>query len=99
MQVTPSLQVEIFRADIAPIATRVILPHRFTEEDVELFKPAYLPYMEAIGYDCDDWALSPNPVIEPEYSSMYMKSLPKRKPFDLIRNLTDRTGRRLLKRG
>jgi hypothetical protein len=73
--------------------------HWFTEEDVDLFTPAYLPYMEAIGYDCDDWALSPNPAIEPEYSSMYMKSLPKRKSFDLIRNLTDRTGRRLLKKG
>ena len=73
--------------------------HWFTEEDVALFTPAYLPYMEAIGYDCNDWALSPNPVIEPEYSSIYMKSLPKRKPFDLIRNVTDRVGRRLLKRG
>jgi hypothetical protein len=73
--------------------------HWFTEEDVALFTPAYLPYMEVIGYDCNDWALSQNPVIEPEYSSMYMKSLPKRKPFDLIRNFTDRVGRRLLKRG
>jgi hypothetical protein len=50
----------------------------FTEEDVELFKPAHLPYMEFIGYDCDDWALSPNPTIEPEYSSVYMQSLPRR---------------------
>ena len=41
--------------------------HWYTEEDVDLFKPAYLPYMEAIGYDCDDWTLSPNPVIEPEF--------------------------------
>jgi hypothetical protein len=73
--------------------------HWFTEDDVELFKPAYLPYMEAIGYDCNDWALSQNPVIEPEYSSTYMKSLPKRKPLDLIRNFTDRLGRRLLKTG
>ena len=26
----------------------------YTEEDVELYKPVYLPYMELIGYDCDD---------------------------------------------
>jgi hypothetical protein len=71
----------------------------FTEEDVELFKPAYLPYMEALGYDCDDWALSPDPAIEPEYSSMYMKSLPKRKPLDWIRHVKHRTGRRLSKKG
>ncbi len=48
----------------------------FTEEDVTLFKPAFTPYMELIGYDCNDWNLSPNPVIEPEYSSVYMQSLP-----------------------
>jgi len=49
--------------------------HWYTEEDVELFKSAYLPYMELINYDCNDWAISPNPVIEPEYSSMYIKRL------------------------
>ena len=38
--------------------------HWFTEEDVALFKTAYLPYMKLIGYDCDDWTLSDNPVIE-----------------------------------
>jgi hypothetical protein len=58
--------------------------HWFTEEDVELFKPAYLPYMELIGYDCDDWALAPDQTIEPEYSSIYMQSLPKRLVKDTI---------------
>jgi len=29
--------------------------HWFTEEDMELFKPAYLPYMELVGYECNDW--------------------------------------------
>jgi hypothetical protein len=48
----------------------------FTEEDVELLKPAFTPYMELIGYDCNDWNLSSQPVIEPEYSSVYMQSLP-----------------------
>ena len=72
--------------------------HWFTEEDVELFKSAYLSYMELIDYDCNDWVLNPNPVIEPEYSSMYMSSLPKRKPLDLIRHLKQRTGRRSMKK-
>jgi hypothetical protein len=47
----------------------------FTEQDVELFKPAYKNYMELIGYDWDDWTLSANPVIEPEYSSVYIQNL------------------------
>jgi len=29
--------------------------HWFTEADVDLFAPAYLPYVEVIGYDCKDW--------------------------------------------
>ena len=50
----------------------------FTAEDVEIFKPAFTPYMELIGYDCDDWSPHPNPVIEPEFSSVYMQNLPRR---------------------
>lgn len=69
--------------------------HWFTEEDVELFKPAYLPYMELIGYDCNDWSLSPNPVIEPQYSSEYMRKLPRRKWLDSIRWVGDQINRRL----
>jgi hypothetical protein len=67
--------------------------HWFTEEDVELFKPAYLPYMEIIGYDCNDWTLSPNPVIESIYSSEYMKGLLRRRPLDSLRKLRDRVTR------
>ena len=52
--------------------------HWFTEEDVALFKTAYLPYMKLIGYDCDDWAISENPVIEPEYASVYMRNLARK---------------------
>jgi hypothetical protein len=63
--------------------------HWFTEEDVDLFKRAYLPYMELVGYDYNDWSLDPNPVIEPEYSSTYMKSLPKMKTANLIRKFKD----------
>ena len=52
--------------------------HWFTEEDVSLLKPAYTGYMTLIGYDCDDWNLVENPVIEPEYSSVYMKNLARK---------------------
>jgi hypothetical protein len=71
--------------------------HWFTEEDVELFKPAYLPYMEIIGYDCNDWTLSPNPVIESIYSSEYIKGLLRRRPLDSLRKLRDRVTRRTCK--
>jgi len=72
--------------------------HWFTEEDVEVFKPAHLPYMELIGYDCDDWALSPNPTIEPEYSSVYMQSLPRRVFKDRLLRHKDRIVQRLFGR-
>jgi len=52
--------------------------HWFTEEDISLLKPAYEAYMAMIGYDCDDWNLVENPVIEPEYSSVYMKNLARK---------------------
>ena len=71
--------------------------HWFTEDDVDLFKPAYLPYMEIMGYDCDDWALSPIPHIEPKYSSHYMRSLPRRKTADTVRHLKDILMKRLFK--
>jgi len=63
--------------------------HWYTQEDVELFKPAYLPYMQAIGYDCDDWALDPNPLIEPAFSSMYMKGLVHKHNQHTIRSVKD----------
>jgi hypothetical protein len=71
--------------------------HWFTEEDIALFKPAYLPYMELIGYDCNDWSLSPDPVIEPQYSSEYMRKLPRRKWLDSIRWVGDQISRRMMK--
>jgi hypothetical protein len=63
--------------------------HWYTQEDVELFKSAYLPYMQAIGYDCDDWALDPNPFIEPEFSSMYMKGLVRKHSRHKVRSVRD----------
>ena len=47
----------------------------FTPEDEEIFKPAYRSYMQAVGYDLDDWALASQPKIEPRFSSLYMKRL------------------------
>jgi len=55
--------------------------------------------MAVIGYDCDDWNLSPNPVIEAEYSSIYMQNLPRRRPLDSIRWFKDTVIRPLIKRG
>lgn len=59
--------------------------HWFTEEDVALFKPVYKTYLDLIGYDINDWQLSPRQVIEPEYASKYMKRLPRRRTMDAIR--------------
>jgi hypothetical protein len=72
--------------------------HWFTPEDVDLYKPAYLPYLEAIGYDRDDWELSPNPLIEPEYSSVYMQNLPKKNTINSLRSLKDLVKRRFAKK-
>lgn len=64
--------------------------HWFTEADVEHFKPAYQPYMETIGYDCGDWAVSSNPVIEPQYSSLYMKRLFRKNQKNKIKKIISR---------
>ena len=61
----------------------------FTEQDVELFKPAYKNYMELIGYDCNDWTLSANPVIEPEYSSVYIQNLTRKATKNIIQRYID----------
>ncbi len=62
----------------------------FTEEDTEVFKRAYLPYLEAIGYDCNDWVVSAQPTIEPEFSSMYMKRLVRENTLNPIRRLREK---------
>ena len=67
--------------------------HWFTKEDVDLFKSTYLPYMEVIGYDSNDWTLSPNPIIEPKYSSEYMKGLLRRTRLDPLSKLKYRLAR------
>ena len=68
--------------------------HWFTEEDVDIFKPAYQSYLEFIGYDGEDWTVSADPVIEPEYSSAYMQQLPH-----VISRYADTLKHRFIKRG
>jgi hypothetical protein len=68
--------------------------HWFTLEDVKLLKPSYLPYMETIGYDLNDWALAPDPVIEPAFSSAYMQGLVKKAKKNVIMRFWDNVLRR-----
>lgn len=72
--------------------------HWFTREDIDLFRPAYLPYMQLTGCDCDDWVPSPNPRIEPEYASQYLQSLPKRVLLDSLIRYKDWAVWRLTKK-
>lgn len=69
--------------------------HWFLPEDVALLKPAYLPYMETIGYDTHDWELSPTPEIEPEFSSVYMQSLPRKVTRNIVLRYADTLVQRL----
>jgi len=71
--------------------------HWFTTEDTATFKPAFTPYMELIGYDCDDWSPDPNPVIEPEYSSVYMQNLPRKAAKNSLLRYLDPIVQRLVK--
>ncbi len=69
----------------------------FTEQDVELFKPAYKDYMELIGYDLNDWAFDENAVIEPEYSSVYMQDLLRKATKNIILRFADSIVQRVAK--
>ncbi len=71
--------------------------HWYTEDDVAFFKPAYIPYMEIVGYDCDDWNLSEPPIIEPEFSSQYMQSLPRKAKKNLVMRFIDNFSQQLFK--
>jgi len=72
--------------------------HWYTEDDVALFKSAYVSYMDAVGYDCNDWNLSPKPIIEPEFSSRYMQSLPHKAKKNLIMRFLDNLSQRFYSR-
>jgi len=68
--------------------------HWFTAEDVKLLKSSYLPYMEAVGYDLDDWELEANPAIEPQFSSDYMQGLVKKAKTNVLMRWLDNVMRR-----
>ena len=63
--------------------------HWFTAADADLFKEAYRPYMELIGYDAEDWTPAEKPVIEPEFSSVYMQNLPKKAKKNIVLRYID----------
>jgi hypothetical protein len=63
--------------------------HWFTPEDITLFKQAYLPYMKAVSYDCEDWALADKPLIDPRYSSLYIKNLASKGYSNMLRRFID----------
>jgi len=65
----------------------------FTEEDVRIFAPLFTPYMELAGYDAGDWALAPEPVVEPATASLYMRRIAAEGRFDRLRGVKERMGR------
>lgn len=71
--------------------------HWFTAEDIARFKPAYLPYLQLIGYDRNDWRLEPNPLIEPQYSSEYMQNLVRKATKNSLLRYLDPVIQRLAK--
>ena len=70
----------------------------FAEHGAVFFKPAYTPYMQAVGYDCDDWKISTEPLIEPEFSSQYMQRLPRKAKKNLIMRFVDNLLQRFSKK-
>lgn len=71
--------------------------HWFTEEDMPLFKPAFTSYMELIGYDGNDWQPAPHPVIEPEFSSVYMQNLARKAKQNVVLGLANKVVQRWFK--
>jgi hypothetical protein len=61
----------------------------FTEADVEVLRQIYIPYMDLIGYDCEDWALASQPFLDPIYSSEYMTRLASNARRNFILRLKD----------
>ena len=68
--------------------------HWFTAQDVALLKSAYTPYMEAVGYERDDWELNPAPHIESQFSSEYMSSLTQKAKKNIIMRYFDNISQR-----
>jgi hypothetical protein len=49
--------------------------------------------MDLIGYDSDDWTLHDKQIIEPEYASLYLKNLPKRRRLDTLQGFKKKISR------
>lgn len=50
--------------------------HWFTDTDVAHYRAGTMRrYMETFGYDHDDWALDPDPRIDPDHGSRYARNL------------------------
>jgi hypothetical protein len=54
--------------------------------------------MEFIGYDINDWAPESNPVIEPQYASLYMQNLVRKAAKNSLLRYMDPVIQRLVKR-
>jgi len=54
--------------------------------------------MEVVGYDFDDWSISAQPIIEPEFSSQYMQSLPRKAKKNLIMRYIDNISQRIFRK-
>jgi hypothetical protein len=54
--------------------------------------------MQVVGYDCDDWNLSAEPVIEPQFSSEYMQSLSSKAKKNTIMRFVDNISQKLFKK-
>jgi len=62
----------------------------FTEEDVAFFRPIISEFLDTMGYDADDWALTPVEQLSAEEGSAYMKSLRENRPRLPARSLLRR---------
>jgi hypothetical protein len=67
----------------------------FVQEDVEIFRPIYTPYMNLVGYDSDDWALNPDPTIDSTLASEYMELLDSDVGFEGLPRVKQRVERLL----
>jgi hypothetical protein len=47
----------------------------FTEEDVKYFKPIYKEFLDKLGYDGEDWELTPCDTLPAEEGSKYMRKI------------------------
>jgi transcriptional accessory protein Tex/SPT6 len=54
--------------------------------------------LRVVGYDCDDWNLSTEPIIEPQFSSEYMQSLSRKAKKNTIMRFFDNLSQKLFKK-